>query len=309
MARGNNFGAGSRDMVKAATFTMKREALAGHVSFKTADDLSNRFSQFADFARSNGVQYAEQITPELVRSWGQSLAESNLAVSTQQNYISAVNSVMTTLTRGNWQSVSPTRDCGVQERTHVRSEPVNTQKSPLDGVVSALRSAGLGRAASVGELAREFGLRSKEASLIDARSALREAQFSSSISVSRGTKGGRLREIPVTQPSQISALERAARVQGNAQSLVSPDKSLAEFRNTDLRALRDELKAVGFSGIHDLRAAYAASRYEALTGHPPPCNGGKITDRELDRSARIQIAAELGHGRIDVVNAYVGGRG
>lgn len=309
MARGNNFGAGSRNMAKAATFTMKNAALAGHVSFKTANDLGSRFAQFADFARSNGIQYAEQVTRELVQSWGQSLAESNLAVSTQQNYVSAVNSVMATLTRGNWQSVSPTRDCGIQERTHVRSEPVNTQKSPLDGVISALRSAGLDSAASVGELAREFGLRSKEASLIDARSALREARSSGSISVSRGTKGGRLREVSITQPSQIYALERAARVQGNCQSLVSPDKSLAEFRNTDLRALRDELKSVGFSGIHDLRAAYAASRYETLTAQPPPCNGGTITDRELDRSARMQIAAELGHGRIDVVNAYVGGRG
>ena len=31
-------------------------------------------------------------------------------------------------------------------------------------------------------------------------------------------------------------------------------------------------------------------------------------DRELDQRARQQISHELGHNRIDVVSAYIGGR-
>ena len=31
-------------------------------------------------------------------------------------------------------------------------------------------------------------------------------------------------------------------------------------------------------------------------------------DRRLDQEARVQISYELGHGRIDVVSAYIGGR-
>jgi hypothetical protein len=45
-----------------------------------------------------------------------------------------------------------------------------------------------------------------------------------------------------------------------------------------------------------------------LTGWAAPVAGGEIADRDADREAREQIAEELGHGRIDVVSEYIGGR-
>jgi len=65
-----------------------------------------------------------------------------------------------------------------------------------------------------------------------------------------------------------------------------------------------------FKGFHELRAAYACERYEQITQHRAPINGGQcyLVDRNLDRDARRQISYELGHGRIDVIGAYIGGR-
>ncbi|MBO9479797.1 integrase, partial [Shimia sp. R11_0] len=71
------------------------------------------------------------------------------------------------------------------------------------------------------------------------------------------------------------------------------------------------LKA-GMSNLHGLRHGYAQWRYKALTGRPCPKAGGKATkalteaERRTDRDARMTIAEELGHGRIDVTKAYLG---
>lgn len=56
---------------------------------------------------------------------------------------------------------------------------------------------------------------------------------------------------------------------------------------------------------------YACERYEQITGHLAPVNGGRCSrlDPQLDRETRMQISYELGHGRVDVVAAYIGGQG
>ncbi len=47
-----------------------------------------------------------------------------------------------------------------------------------------------------------------------------------------------------------------------------------------------------------------------LTKHPAQVNGGHCyqLDPRLDREARAQISDELGHERIEIVSAYIGGR-
>lgn len=59
-------------------------------------------------------------------------------------------------------------------------------------------------------------------------------------------------------------------------------------------------------GLHELLAAYTCERYEQITHHPAPINGGSCyqLDRHLDQEAQVQISYELGHGRIDVVSAH-----
>ena len=158
------------------------------------------------------------------------------------------------------------------------------------------------------ELCRELGLRSKEASLIDARAALAEAKERGAVTVDAGTKGGREREVPITSPAQVQALERAAEAQGGDRSMVPEEQSWAAWREGDLREARDLVQAATGGGLHDLRAAYACQRYQELTGHAAPCAGGEILDRDRDAAARMAVAEELGHGRAEVTSEYVGGR-
>lgn len=77
-----------------------------------------------------------------------------------------------------------------------------------------------------------------------------------------------------------------------------------------VRPARDILHEYGLKGFHELRAAYACERYEQLIGFPAPVSGGRVhqEDQAFDQQARKQISQELGHNRIDVMNACIGGR-
>jgi len=217
--------------------------------------------------------------------------------------------VLSIATGGRWESVSPTRDCGIAERSHIREDaPGALDREAYGRALDAVREQVGERAAAVVELARELGLRSKEASLLDAKAALREAEARGVVTISAGTKGGREREVPITSERQLEALRHAAEAQGRDSSMIPSDQSWREWREGALRDAREIVKEETGGGLHDLRAAYACERYEALTGHAAPVAGGEIADRDADREAREQIAEELGHGRIDVVAEYVGGR-
>ena len=63
--------------------------------------------------------------------------------------------------------------------------------------------------------------------------------------------------------------------------------------------------------MHGLRHHYAQTRYEEITGWKSPAAGGpprrSLTgaQRRMDRSARREIAEELGHGRASIVAVYI----
>ena len=308
-----NFGLGSRNMGTAGQYALNNAAQSGGVSFSTAATNGDRWESFAAWAKEEGVKKMENVTQELVKQYGQELAEKvkngEMSASTAQNYVSAVNSVMNIATNNEWKSVSPTKDCGIDQRSHVRQDaPGALDRDAVGRAVDAVRAEVGERAAAVVELARELGLRSKEASLIDARAAMAEARERGAVTVDAGTKGGREREVPITSPAQVEALQRAATAQGADRSMIPADQSWSQWREGELREARELVQAATGGGLHDLRAAYACERYESLAGHAAPCTGAAIQDKDRDAAARMAVAEELGHGRIDVVAEYVGGR-
>jgi hypothetical protein len=308
----NNYGLQSRDAAKAGTFALNAAARAGEMSYSTAATVGDRWAQFVDWAKEEaGLRWMEEFSREVVVEYGRELAEKveagELAPATAQNLVSAANTVMTLATQGQWESVSPTKDCGISERSAIREEaPGALDRSSYERAVAEVRSQLGERAASVVELAREFGLRSKEASLLDAKAALAEALSSNSVTISDGTKGGRPREVPITSERQLDALSRAAQTQGSDRSMIPSSESWKTWREGDLRAVREIVREHTGEGLHGLRSAWACERYQALTGHPAPVAGGSGVDREADREARAIIAEELGHGRIDVTSEYLG---
>lgn len=96
----------------------------------------------------------------------------------------------------------------------------------------------------------------------------------------------------------------------SSRNLIAQHESYLNLMQRIIRPARDILRAHNLKGFHELRAAYACERYEQITHHRAPINGGQfcLVDRNLDRGPRSQISYELGRGRIEVIAAYVGGR-
>ncbi|VVN09696.1 integrase domain-containing protein [Pseudomonas fluorescens] len=307
-----NYGLGSRNMASAARVALDRAAQRGELSFSSVATLSERFSQFASAASAQGIGRMERISPEGVQAYGQQLAaqvqRGELSAAYAQNLVSAINTVMR-LVR-NWPSVSPTKACGIAQRCAVRdTPPLGVDRTVLERGLEQLRGDDQLRAAAVANLARELGLRSKEAALLNAHKALQEARECGHVTIVDGAKGGRSRTVPISQERQLSVLAKAATLQGTGRSLIPVEQNWKQFRENTLRQGRGPLQQAGITGYHDLRAAYACERYQQLTGHPAPVIAGGIVDKDQDRAAREQISAELGHGRIEVVAEYIGGRG
>lgn len=306
-----NYGLGSRNMASAARIALDRAAQRGELSFSSVATLAERFSQFVNAVRAQGIGRLERISPELVQAYGQHLStqvqRSELSPAYAQNLVSAINTVMHLVC--DWSSVSPTKACGIAQRCAVReTPPLGVDRTLLERSLEQLRGNDQLRAAAVADLARELGLRSKEAALLNTHKALQEARERGLVTIVDGTKGGRSRVIPVFQEQQLRALANAAIQQGVGRSLIPVEQNWKQFRENTLRHGRIPLQQVGIAGYHDLRAAYACDRYQQITGYPAPVIAGGIVDKHQDRLAREQISAELGHGRIDVVSEYIGGR-
>ena len=121
------------------------------------------------------------------------------------------------------------------------------------------------------------------------------------------TKGGRERTVPITTTEQRDALHAAHHLAGT-ESLIPANKTYIQQRHV----YDGQCKAAGLSHMHGLRHQYAQSRYETLTGRPPPAAGGPLatelstTQRIEDRHARQIISRELGHERVQITAIYLG---
>jgi hypothetical protein len=210
---------------------------------------------------------------------------------------------------------SPSKALGMQ-RTSVRcSVPQGQDREHAKRIVDVLCEHQQPRAAAIVQLARATGMRLREAILADLPRLKREAEHYDKINIQDGTKGGRG---GATAPRWITvddyireALKYAEQVSPDgSRNLLAPNESYLDFQREIVRPARDILHTHNLKGFHELRAAYACERYEQITHHLAPINEGRCRrlDPRLDREARLQISYELGHGRIDVVSAYIGGR-
>ncbi|MFP5426587.1 MAG: integrase domain-containing protein [Gammaproteobacteria bacterium] len=317
---GRNFGYG-RQLSYAGPQALKDMFGGGH--YGTVKAHCDRWLAFVKWCRSEqgpGINDARQIDRKVLADYVAYLRDmvgrGDLAVSTAQNRLSSVNRTMAAL-RGD-QCVklpSPSKALGMQ-RTGVRhSVPQGQDRKQIKQIVDALCSQNLLRAAAIVLLARATGMRLREAILANLPRLIREATNLSRINIQDGTKGGRAgasasRWITVDDHVR-SALEFARQVSpAGSRNLIAPNENYLNAVKEVVQPARDILHTDNLKGFHELRAAYACERYEQITQHPAPINGGKCcqVDRNLDREARRQISYELGHGRIDVVAAYIGGR-
>ncbi|AZD90277.1 MULTISPECIES: integrase domain-containing protein [Pseudomonas] len=317
---GRNFGFG-RQLSYAGPQALKDLFGDGH--FATVKAHSDRWQAFVNWCRSEEgprLDDARQIDREILMRYAaymrQQVDHGNVGIATAQNRLSSVNRTMAALRGDQYVKIpSPSKALGMQ-RSNVRGEaPQGQDRAQIELIARALSERGQQRVTAIVHLARETGMRLREAILADLPRLQREARQLGKINIQDGTKGGRSgasapRWIAVTDQIR-GALDRAWEASpSGSRNLLAPNESYKEFMQSVVRPARDLLHEHGLKGFHELRAAYACERYEQLIGFPAPVNGGRVhqEDRALDQRARKQISHELGHNRIDVVSAYIGGR-
>ncbi|MDH0302438.1 MULTISPECIES: integrase domain-containing protein [unclassified Pseudomonas] len=317
---GRNFGYG-RQLSYAGPQALKDMFCGGH--YGTVKAHCDRWLAFVKWCRSDqgpDINDARQIDRKVLADYAAYLRDmvrrGDLAVSTAQNRLSSVNRTMAAL-RGD-QCVklpSPSKALGMQ-RTGVRhSVPQGQDREQVQQIANALCRHHQQRSAAIILLARATGMRLREAILADLPRMISEAKDFGRINIQDGTKGGRFgasapRWIVVDHHIR-KALRVAEQVSPDGcRNLLAPNESYLDFVQGIVRPARDILHTHNLKGFHELRAAYACERYEQITHHLAPINGGRCwrLNPRLDREARLQISYELGHGRIDVVSAYIGGR-
>lgn len=317
---GRNFGFG-RQLSYAGPQALKDLFGDGH--FATVKAHSDRWQAFVQWCRSDEgprLNDARQIDREILMRYAghvrEQVDQGNVGIATAQNRLSSVNRTMAALRGDQYVRIpSPSKALGLQ-RSGVRSEaPQGQDRVQVEQIAQALSEHGQQRVSAIVHLARETGMRLREVILADLPRLQREAQRLGKINIQDGTKGGRSgasapRWIVVTDQVR-DALDRVSEASPKgSRNLLAPDESYKDFIQAVVRPARDILHEHGLKGFHELRAAYACERYEQLTGFSAPVNGGRghRDHRARDQIARQQISHELGHNRIDVVSAYIGGR-
>ena len=317
---GRNFGYG-RQLSYAGPQALRDLFTGGH--FATVIAHSDRWQAFVRWCRSEdgpGYNDARQIDRQTLQDYAaylrQQIQQGELCIATAQNRLSSVNRTLAAL-RGelNVRIASPSQALG-QQRSNVRTRaPDGQDYQQVQRVLEALGEQQYRRVAAIVLLARTTGMRLREAILADLPRLQREAEHLGRINIQDGTKGGRsgasAQRWVIANEAVKAALQFARHAAPTgSRNLLARNESYAAFLQQTVLPTRETLHRQELKGFHELRAAYACERYEQLTGHAAPVNGGHCyrIDPDLDRQARLQISLELGHNRIDVVSAYIGGR-
>lgn len=306
-----NFGYGKK-MAWAGKQALRDRYGDGH--FATVAAHAARWKQFSEWVGGFGIRDARKLDKSTLERYASELGDKVRAgeksAAYAQNLVSSVNVVLEAMRGDRQRRIAPSEKVGKRER--VRSTPpAGLSRGDVRACSETLRRMGHERVAAVVEISREFGLRLREASMLNVREAIEQFEKAGEINITEGTKGGRGRRVDrwVTVPiSKVDVLVRAQMVQGCGRNLIPPTLSWKQWNDHVHHVWAGVGEQFRLGKLHDLRAAYACERYESLTGHPASVVAGHRTaSKEEDWAARVDIAFTLGHGRADVVAAYIGG--
>lgn len=179
------------------------------------------------------------------------------------------------------------------------------------------------RVAIMLELVWRTGLRRKEAVMFQPHLAVVPAglvpidgplaeQYISCLSIERGTKGGRLRLIPLVSDAQRDVIERTRRFAAYPNSYLGhPGKTLLQSLDRYKNVVRQAgitKKELGITG-HGLRHQFAGDKYFDLTRVACPVRGGDpLQDPDLMERALLAVSRQLGHNRTSISQAYLGAK-
>ena len=279
-----------------------------------------RLGRFEAFLKASGVKDLRQISVEDLETYASLIGEEcelgELSVSYGNNLISSGNVLLELVTNGTARTVSPSEFAG--RRSYVRTTaPSGFDESDYRPAIEGLIDAGEIRLALVVGVCRLAGARFREASLLPLGRARESASDSGEIVISKGTKGGRGQKLPrrIEAPENLVELLDLPQVDRKWATVIPQQSNYIQWYSWAHREWRRYSAMFGLSSkFHDLRASYACQRYELLMGRPAPCLGRPAPTfeekprsvRHTNQEARTIIAEELGHGRPNILDSYVG---
>jgi integrase len=154
------------------------------------------------------------------------------------------------------------------------------------------------------KLQAAFGLRREESFLFRPLEAVRDAD---TLRITRGTKGGRERDVPLD--AKFAILEEAVRLSnGFTGSTIPESYTLVQWTTRYKTVLRKHgvtKRGIGVTG-HGLRHQYLQELYQSVTGSPAPIKGnGDRPAPSLHVEAMKRVVEAAGHSRVTKANAYL----
>jgi len=291
-----------------------------------------------DLRNETGLKTLPKIDRPTIEQYLDSLQErrenGDLLPATTADRVSALNTTLRYFGKGD-QAVSA-KEYGLSRGPVDTSDKSNSREASA-AVIDAVYGKGQDDPRSMAlyhslRLQEAFGLRARESFAIK---IVEKDPDAPRLIITKGDlpKNSRPREIPIVSDHQRQVLWEAkefARSQG-WQSLIPPEKSLAQGKDFAYRKLDEIRQSVGHPGFHfhGERHLYAHERFTNLfqqqTGQGLQCPSVMGLDKkewreyaanatglsidqikDIDKGIRLEISEELGHSRVDVTRYYLG---
>jgi integrase len=250
---------------------------------------------FAKWVRAEfGEKFIGGITPAMVDGFIRSLHNRDLSHATVNKYVAAIAKLDTGLRALGWRPKDAPELVPVDlysRHADVRPEPYSPDEARP--VIEHLRqNCPDYRLALAAEAAWRGGLRISEVAGLRV-SEISESGWTVKLD-GHSTKGGRPRTVPLEAEGRAFFQQLRSMAERRGGGNVFRDRQglpreLQRWINRTCREL-----GIEHSRVHDFRAAYASQLYERLK------DAGAT-----DRHARRDVAAALGHGRVEVLRHYL----
>jgi integrase len=249
---------------------------------------------FAKWVRKEfNEKFIGGISPETVEQFIRSLHNRDLSHATINKYVAAITKLDAGLRAVGWRSGDAPELVPVDLYSrHADARPAPYSVDQARQIIEHLRrNCPDTRLALAAEAAWRGGLRIAEVA------GLRMAEISETgwtlALDGHSTKGGRPRVVPLDDEARLFFQQLRGHAERRGGYVFRDHKGLPrELQRWINRACRQ--LGVGHSRVHDFRAAYANQLYKRL-----------VAAGASDRQARREVAAALGHGRVDVLRHYL----
>lgn len=305
-------------------FNTQHTALGKSVSYKTREQRAKFLRRFfRDLKTLGGFSpvpdprnLGERHVAKMVQIWQQK----HLHIGTVQTYLSFLRGLCAWVNKPGM--VRHPQDygfhCAPRQEVTDRDKSWSGQGVDIAAKIEAVTQMDE-RVGTTLRLMLAFGLRAKEAIMFRPHRSVmvfEETGLPTSakvaaryVRIKEGSKGGRLRFVPVLTAEQESVLTHAQALAASADlSIGDPAESLASNLRRFYYVLGRQgitRKAMGTTS-HGLRHEVFIDAYEAFTGVEPPVRGGQRPDPRIDRAARLAVSRIAGHARPKAASAYLG---